>query len=71
MVPDMDEVIFYSTGCPKCSVLKKKLDGKHIEYVENNSVEDMLAMGFDALPVLEVNGKIMEFKESIDWVNQK
>ena len=41
------KIILYSTGCPKCEVLKKKLKTKNIEYVENNNVEDMESLGID------------------------
>lgn len=40
-----ETVILYSTGCPRCSVLKKKLEEKGINYTENNSVDEMLALG--------------------------
>ena len=29
--------ILYSTGCPKCNVLTRKLDAKGIEYTVNNN----------------------------------
>ena len=29
------DVVLYSTGCPKCKVLKKKLDAKDIKYTLN------------------------------------
>lgn len=32
-------ITLYSTGCPKCKVLKKKLEEKGIKYTENNSVD--------------------------------
>lgn len=63
------KVVLYSTGCPMCGVLKKKLDAKNVEYTENNSIEDMSQKGIEQVPVLEVNGQLMNFKESIAWVN--
>lgn len=65
----MAELILYSTGCPKCGVLKKKLDKKGIKYQENTSVDEMLALGFKNVPVLDVDGNCMEFSEAIKWVN--
>ncbi len=64
-------VILYSTGCPKCNVLKKKLDNLGIEYTVNSDRELMQMKGFNLLPVLEVDGIPMEFKRAIDWVNNK
>ena len=65
------KVILYSTGCPKCRVLKTKLDKKNINYTENNNVEEMLELGFDLLPVLKVDDDIMNFTEANDWINKQ
>lgn len=62
-------VILYSTGCPKCKVLKGKLEEKNIEFVENNSVEDMIGLGITQVPVLSVNGSLFDFKQAVNWVN--
>lgn len=31
-------VVVYSTGCPKCQILKKKLEEKDIEFTECSDV---------------------------------
>ena len=62
-------IILYSTGCPKCNVLKEKLTNKNIKYSEVNSKDEMIALGIDEIPVLSVDGNMMNFKESVDWVN--
>lgn len=62
-------VILYSNHCPKCNVLEKKLKAKNIEYEEVNDVEIMKKKGYLMLPVLEINGESMDFKEANDWVN--
>ena len=64
-------IILYSTGCPKCNILKKKLAEKKIPYIENNNVEEMTSLGIDFVPVLYVNGEMLQFKEANDWVNQQ
>lgn len=61
--------VLYSTGCPKCKVLKMKLEQKGIEYEENNSVDEMIALGMMSAPALSVDGKLMDFKEANDWIN--
>ena len=63
-------ITLYSTGCPKCKVLKSKLEEKNIEFVENNSVEDMTGLGITQVPVLMVNGALLDFKRAVDWVNR-
>lgn len=64
-------IIFYSTHCPRCNVLKAKLDAKNIEYVENNNVDEMLELGIMSAPALKVDNTLMLFKEAVDWVNQQ
>ncbi len=64
-------VILYSTGCPKCKILKKKLAEKNIDYTENQNVEEMVALGIDQVPVLKIDGEIMKFKEAVEWVNSR
>lgn len=64
-------IILYSTGCPQCKVLKQKLDAKGIHYIENNSVDEMLALGIRQAPTLSVDGVVMNFKSAIAWVNQQ
>lgn len=64
-------ITLYSTGCPKCKVLKKKLDEKGIKYTVNLSVEEMTALGITQVPVLCVNGKLLQFKQAVDWVNMQ
>lgn len=62
------KTVLYSTGCPKCKILKKKLDEKGIEYSEVNDVDAMLALNIDAVPVLIDGNNRMGFKEALDWV---
>lgn len=67
----MDKVILYSTGCPKCHILEKKLDMANIEYEVNDSVEEMQALGFQELPKLSINGTIYDFIDAVQWLNNK
>lgn len=63
--------MLYSTGCPRCNVLKKKLAEKGIGYTENNSVDEMLSIGIVEVPVLSVDGKLLDFSEAVKWVNDR
>lgn len=64
-------VILYSTGCPKCNILKKKLDAKSIVYTEENSVDKMLAMGINQVPVLSVDDELLAFVQANEWINKQ
>ena len=60
----------YSTGCPKCKVLIKKLNEKNIEYEECNDTKIMKAKGIQFLPVLEINGDLLDFKQATEWIGR-
>ena len=62
-------IILYSTNCPRCKILKSKLDKKGITYSVVDDVDKMLNMGMTVVPVLEVDGVRMSFKEAINWIN--
>ena len=47
----------YSNHCPKCDIIKEKLDEKNISYELIDDVEWLTANGFDRMPVLEINGQ--------------
>lgn len=64
-------VILYSTGCPKCKVLEKKLTDKNIPYYEENSIDVMESLGICQVPMLLADGKLMTFSEANKWVNEK
>lgn len=66
------DVKFYSTHCPKCSVLEKKMQAKGIEYTEINDIKLMRDLGLRAAPALQVdNGPIMGFKDAVEWVDKR
>lgn len=62
-------IVLYSTNCPKCKVLKSKLEAKQIAFVENNSIDEMTELGITQVPVLVVDGALLDFKHAVDWAN--
>lgn len=64
-------ITLYSTFCPKCKILEKKLDNAKIEYTICANREIMEEKGFDFMPVLEVDGQTMNFGEAVKWVNER
>ena len=67
----MSKIIFYSTNCPKCKVLKSKLDSKNINYEICDDTNIMTEKGINSLPALEVDGEIMSFRFAVNWVNEQ
>jgi len=62
-------VVLYTTGCPKCSVLEDKLIKKGITYETFDNVDKMIQMGFTEVPILKVDDKIMSYSDAIKWIN--
>lgn len=62
-------VTLYSTGCPRCSVIKQKLEAKGIDFVINSDVKKMKSLGMKTAPGLEVNGTLLDFAQANSWVN--
>lgn len=62
------EITMYSTGCPKCNILKKKLDEKGVAYSVESDVDKMQALGLTELPSLSVCGEILNFNSAIAWL---
>ena len=63
------KVTLYTTHCPRCMVLEKKLNTKNVDYVENTDVDLMINKGIAAVPILEVDEKQLNFKEANEWLN--
>lgn len=63
------KVVLYSTHCPKCNVLTQKLNSKGIQFEEVNDVDVMQSLGIKTVPMLEIDGKIMDFGKATQWVN--
>ena len=63
-------VVLYTSHCPRCEILKKKLDKAGITYEIFDNVDEMIAMGFTTVPMLKVDDKIMNFKEAVKWIKE-
>lgn len=68
---DGRRVILYEHGCPRCKVLKTKLDQKNIQYEDITDVEVMKSKGFEDAPKLEVNGAVMNFSDAVKWIGEQ
>lgn len=63
-------IILYTTHCPRCVVLESKLKQKDIEYTSCEDINIMSEKGFMSAPMLEVDGKVMDFKTANNWINK-
>ena len=63
------KVILYSTNCPRCKVLKTKLEQKKIQYEECTDIEEMLKLNIKMAPILQVDDSLLDFTCDIKWIN--
>lgn len=68
---DLKGVKLYTTHCPKCNVLEKKLklSGISFEIVEDFDVDKMVEKGFSSAPILEVDGILKNYTDAVKWIN--
>ena len=70
-VVSMSDIVLYSTGCPKCRILMKKLNGKGVTYTENKSIDEMTELGIKSAPVLKVGEELLDFRAAVRWADQQ
>lgn len=61
----------YSTHCPKCTVLEKKLKIKNIDFNLKDTEEDLQFLidnGFKSAPIMEVDGEFFTFEKANEWI---
>lgn len=65
------KIVLYSTHCPQCQVIEKKLNmaGLTFEVVDDTNI--MRDLGMTQLPMLRVdNNEPMNFKEANKWIKE-
>lgn len=75
----MQKIIFYTTNCPRCQVLKKKMDSLGIEYELNNNIEEMALQGIQTVPMLRIEEELfdssslttlLDFSQAVKWLKE-
>ena len=64
------KVVLYSTNCPKCKVIEKKLQMKNIKYSVCTDINEMLMKGLRSAPWLEIDGKLYDFAQANQEINK-
>lgn len=65
-------ITLYSTNsCPKCKILESKLKINNIKHEKITDEDFILQKGFLTVPVLEVDGKILDFTSAVKWLNER
>ena len=63
-------MILYTVDCPKCKVLEKKLNNANISFEICKDTMLMAEKNISKLPMLEVDGEMLTFKEAVDMINK-
>lgn len=61
-------ITLYSTHCPKCAVLEKKLEQANIAFIVNDDINLMKSKGIKSAPTLEKDGELLDFSKAIAWL---
>lgn len=64
------KIILYTTHCPKCEILEKKLKEANISFTTNENVKEMLKLGMASAPNLSIDGEILDFGKAVKWINE-
>lgn len=60
----------YTTHCPKCKILLERLEKKNITFETCEDMKILVAKGFKTVPMLEVDGQMMDFAQANKWVSE-
>lgn len=61
----MNDIVLFSNGCPRCKILKQKLDDKQIKYSISDDFDEVMDQGLQTAPVLKVNNKYYQFGDAV------
>lgn len=70
----MGKITLYSTNCPKCKVITKKLQQKGIEFTEIDCkadltyIEMLRGKGFSSMPIMQVGEEFLDFMTANRWI---
>ena len=63
------QIVLYSTHCPKCRVLEKKLQECNQNYSIETDVSFLIDNGYTQVPMLKIDDKLLTFQEAVEWLN--
>lgn len=64
--------IYTTDTCPRCKVLKVKMDAKGIPYESITDVDEIQKLGIMSVPYMQVDdGELMDFATANAWINEQ
>lgn len=64
-------ITLYSTNCPKCNVLKQKLQSLNIDFEISNNIDELIELGFMEAPILKINDQYLNFSKAVNWIKEQ
>ena len=64
-------ITLYSTNCPKCNVLKQKLQNLNIDFEISNNIDELIELAFMEAPILKVNDQYLNFSKAVNWIKEQ
>jgi len=64
------KITLYTTHCPMCQVIEKKLKLANAEYNVCENVNEIKKLGYLSAPLLKVDDEIYTFKDANIWLNK-
>ena len=65
-------ITLFTTHCPQCNVLEKKLREKNIDFKLVDNEEEVEKVAIEnkiwTTPLLKVDDKVMNFSDAISWL---
>ena len=54
-------ITLYSTGCPNCNILRRRLTNDKIEFIVSNDIDKLVEMGFQNAPILQIDDNFIDY----------
>ena len=62
-------IVYSNSSCPKCKVLKTKMDKANLAYDINENTEEMQELGIKSLPYLQLeDGTLLDFGAAVKYI---
>lgn len=58
-------ITLYSTGCPKCNILERRLTNDKIEFTVSNDIDKLVEMGFQNAPILQIDDNFIDYASAM------
>lgn len=65
------QITLYTNCCPCCEVLEAALKAASLDFEAVTDTGQMLAMGMTHLPMLCVDGQMMNYPAALAWLKER